>query len=165
MKYAVIGLKGFPIPKKMPRQSGKSNWKRTNAKRSAERRALRDEALRFLKIRIRGKTPVSVLEAQGLRKLRKALAQEAKQKLRDQLSEVPADRREFYFAWKNRTEKVIGILQRMHGHVLREFFEVEDMEASRHQAELEAEQRGNEFSEAVVANPPVLMEDSSAEFR
>ena len=165
MKYAVNWAQRISNSKKMPRRSGKSGWKKTNAKRSVERRALRDEALRFLKIRIRGKTPVKKLEAKGLRKLRNALAQQARQELEDQLSEVPADRRGFYFAWKKRTEKVIGILQRMHGHVMREFFEIEDREASRHQAELEAEQRGNEFSEAVVENPPVLVEDPSAEFR
>ena len=128
---------------------------------------MRDQALRILKVRITGKTRVSVLEAKGLQKLKLVLAQEAKQKLKDQLDEVPADRREFYFAWKQRTERVIGILERMHSHVLREFFEVEDMEDSRHQAELEAEQRGKEVSQAcsLVETPPVLNDDPSAEFR
>ena len=68
-------------------------------------------------------------------------AWKARQELKDQLDEVPADRREFYFAWKKHTEKVIGILTKMPGHVLREFFEVE-IQDSRHKIELEVEQRG-----------------------
>ena len=69
------------------------------------------------------------------------LLEKARQELKDQLDEVPADRREFYFAWKKHTEKVIGILTKMPGHVLREFFEVE-IQDSRHKIELEVEQRG-----------------------
>ena len=155
----------------MPRQSGKSGWKKSNLKRAEARRKLREEAVSKCKIRIKGKTSASQLEKKALR-LHKLAQQQEKNEVLEDLDEpkqddqgqIPADRREFYMAWKRRTGHVINILEEMHSHVLREFFRIEQMEEDRHQAEESL--RENEVSNSILVEaPPILAEDPSAEFR